>query len=1246
MAATTRSLASYDVFLSFSGLDALYGFTGNLYNALYDRGIYTFIDDQERSRGDALSKAIQESRIAITVLSENYAFSSFRLNELVTILDCKSEGLLVIPVFYNVDPSDVRHQKGSYGEAMTYHQKFKANKEKLQKWRMALHQVADLSGYHFKDGDSYEYKFIGSIVDEVSRKISRPSLVGLESQVTEVMKLLDVGSHDVVHIIGIHGMGGSGKTTLAREVYNLIALHFDESCFLQNVREESNKHGLRHLQSILLLELLGEKNITLTSWREGASMIRHRLRQKKVLLILDDVDKHKQLRAMVGRSGWFGAGSRVIITTRDKHLLKYHGVERTYEVEVLNHNTALQLLTWNAFKREKIDPSYEDVESALEHYKRSPGNEIILEILKVSFDALGEEQKNALKHVPSSSSFTNDVFLSFRGEDTRYSFTGNLCRALHDSGIHTFVDDEELQRGDEITSELEKEIEDSRFFIIVLSQNYASSSFCLNVLAYILECVKRKRLLVLPIFYKVDPSNIGYHRGSFGEALANHEMKFKAKMDGLEHNMEKLEKWKMALHETANFSGYHFKQGDGYEYEFITRIVKLVSSKIEQDPFHVGDYPVGLESYSDAFNYDVFLSFRGSDTLHGFTGYLYEALHDSGIHTFIDEDLKRGEEITPEIVKAIEESRIAIIVLSINYASSSSCLDELATILDCLKRKRLLVLPVFYNVDHSQVRLQEGSYGEALVKHEESLKHSMEKLEKWKMALHQVANLSDIKIKHGLGLTSLKTFVLSRARYEYDFIGEIVEWVSSKINPAHYPVGLRSKVLEVRKLLDVGRDDGVHMLGIHGIDGVGKSTLAREVYNKLISDHFDASCFIENVREKSKKHGLHHLQNILLSKILGEKDINLTSAQQVISMMQRHRLQQKKVLMVLDDVDRPEQLQAVTGKPAWFGPGSKVIITTQDKQLLTSYDINRTYEVKKLNKDDALQLLKWKAFKMHYFDPRYEELLNHAVTYASSLPLTLEILASNLFGKSVKEWKSTFHQFERSPNNPIEMILIVIFDSLKEKEKSVLLDIACCFKGYELTEVQDILHAHYGQCIKYYIDVLVDKSLVYISHGTEPCNDTITMHDLIAEEIVRQESMTKPGERRRLWSLEDVREVLGYNKATSKIEIICLDYPIFDEEEIVQWDGTAFQNMQNLKTLIIRNGNFSKGPEYLPNSLRVFEWWGYPSHCLPSDFHPKELAICKLPCSHISTTELTNLLTKFVNVKLLKFSSEKVSLKY
>lgn len=145
----------YEVFLSFRGEDTRHGFTGNLYKVLDDKGIHTFIDDEKLQSGEeitpALLNAIEESRIGITVLSKDYASSSFCLDELTTILDCRTKGLLVIPVFYMMDPSDVRHQKGTYGEALAKHQKrFKA--EKLQKWKMALQQVADLSGYHFKHG--------------------------------------------------------------------------------------------------------------------------------------------------------------------------------------------------------------------------------------------------------------------------------------------------------------------------------------------------------------------------------------------------------------------------------------------------------------------------------------------------------------------------------------------------------------------------------------------------------------------------------------------------------------------------------------------------------------------------------------------------------------------------------------------------------------------------------------------------------------------------------------------------------------------------------------------------------------------------------------------------------------------------------------------------------------------------------------------------------------------------------------
>jgi len=108
-----------------------------------------------------------------------------------------------------------------------------------------------------------------------------------------------------------------------------------------------------------------------------------------------------------------------------------------------------------------------------------------------------------------------------------------------------------------------------------------------------------------------------------------------------------------------------------------------------------------------------------------------------------------------------------------------------------------------------------------------------------------------------------------------------------------------------------------------------------------------------------------------------------------------------------------------------------------------------------------------------------------------------------------------------------------------------------------------------------------------------------------------------------LWLFHD----FSFKKGTGKIEIICMDFPSFEEVEI-EWDGDAFKKMKNLRTLIIRNGHFSKGPKHLPNSLRVMEWWRYPSQNFPYDFHPKKLAIFKLPYCEFTTLELTDLLRK------------------
>ena len=148
-------------------------------------------------------------------------------------------------------------------------------------------------------------------------------------------------------------------------------------------------------------------------------------------------------------------------------------------------------------------------------------------------------------------------------------------------------------------------------------------------------------------------------------------------------------------------------------------------------------------SSSRRWIYDVFLSFRGMDTRNNFTDHLYAALQRSGIFTFRDnERLERGKFISPELLKAIEESKISIVILSRNYASSTWCLDKLAKIIQCMKVMGMTVLPIFYYVDPSYVRKQMQTFAQAFAEHEKHLKDNMENVQTWRATLSEVANIS------------------------------------------------------------------------------------------------------------------------------------------------------------------------------------------------------------------------------------------------------------------------------------------------------------------------------------------------------------------------------------------------------------------------------------------------------------------------------------------------------------------------
>ncbi|XP_008371625.2 TMV resistance protein N-like [Malus domestica] len=184
-------------------------------------------------------------------------------------------------------------------------------------------------------------------------------------------------------------------------------------------------------------------------------------------------------------------------------------------------------------------------------------------------------------------SWTYDVFLSFRGEDTRFTFTDHLYAALYRNGIDTFID-RHLKRGEEISPAFLKAIEESRISIIVISEKYASSRWCLDELVYILECRRSRQQIVWPVFYKVDPSHVRNQTSSFGDAFTGLECKYK--------DEEKILLWRRALREAANLSGYTVKEEE-YEATFIDKIVTEILVKVlQRTHLNVAKYLVGIQS--------------------------------------------------------------------------------------------------------------------------------------------------------------------------------------------------------------------------------------------------------------------------------------------------------------------------------------------------------------------------------------------------------------------------------------------------------------------------------------------------------------------------------------------------------------------------------------------------------------------------------------------------------------------------
>lgn len=158
----------------------------------------------------------------------------------------------------------------------------------------------------------------------------------------------------------------------------------------------------------------------------------------------------------------------------------------------------------------------------------------------------------------------------------------------------------------------------------------------------------------------------------------------------------------------------------------------------------------GILSHSSSSSYgrwDVYLSFLGEDTRKNFISHLYAALVQAGIRTFREDD--EDLDVAPELLDVVQGSKMSIVVFSKNYASSAWCLDELVQLVKCKRStRRQLVIPVYYDVEPSEVRYQTGRFGDAFEKHSKHFVGEMDMVDRWRAALTEVVNLSGFDLNN------------------------------------------------------------------------------------------------------------------------------------------------------------------------------------------------------------------------------------------------------------------------------------------------------------------------------------------------------------------------------------------------------------------------------------------------------------------------------------------------------------------
>ncbi|XP_042510278.1 disease resistance protein RUN1-like isoform X2 [Macadamia integrifolia] len=495
----------------------------------------------------------------------------------------------------------------------------------------------------------------------------------------------------------------------------------------------------------------------------------------------------------------------------------------------------------------------------------------------------------------------------------------------------------------------------------------------------------------------------------------------------------------------------------------------------------------------------------------------------------------------------------------------------------------------------------------------------------------------------------------SGSRYYLRYEAKLVQYVVKEvlIELSNTQVGNHLVVIEMRvqSILRLLQQDSkgiaVKFVLIYGVVGIGKTTIARAVWDQIgKTTMFECHSFLEDIQQSlQKSRDIVRLQEQLLSDILGGKIHDEFSDECDGVRMIKDILHQKKVLLVLDNVDCMSELNGLAIAECVFGMGSMIIVTSrnhedfvswfQQNRLLRRGFIAFSCKLNELGFNESLQLFCINAFGSKYPPRDLMKLAKKMVLATGGLPLALEELGSSLSKKTPTQWMSTLENLKESPSKELMRRFKIIFNGLNYEQKEIFLDIACFIIGYPLEYAFWIFTHYYNNEIK----ILIQKSLVKIGKNKELTMDNLVQN--MGREIVYKESPNDPGNRSRLWKYEEVMDVLAEHKRAANVRGLSVRFeeatslPNIHNTEALSVSTKALKRMSQLELLRIDNAKLVGCISDLPPNLRWFCWQGCPLEYVPLSYFPDHITVLDLSNSHVKEFDNWQPTQSLLNLRVL-----------